>query len=59
MNIELFIKLFINDIDWRIIKDETSILYAWRFYRKILRTIQEFPITIQDKNRNQAKQFRH
>jgi len=37
MNIELFIKLFINDIDWRIIKDETSLSYAWRFYRKILR----------------------
>ena len=61
INIELFIKLFINDIDWRIIKDETSLSYARRFYRKIHRIIQEVYITIQymiSKNRNQTKQFR-
>jgi len=36
-----FIKeLFINDVDWRIIKEENSWSYAWRFYHKRLRMIQ-------------------
>jgi len=60
MNIELFIKSLINDIDSRIIKDENSWSYAWRFYHKRLWMIHGFSITIQDmiwKNRNQTKQF--
>jgi len=57
---ELFIKSFINDIDWRIIKEEKSWSYAWRFYHKTLRMVQESSITIQDliwKNIIQSKKF--
>jgi hypothetical protein len=45
---ELFIKSFINDIDWRIIKEENLQSYAWRFYHKRLMMVQESSITIQD-----------
>jgi len=57
---ELFIKSFINDIDWRIIKEEKSWSYAWRFYHKTLRMVQESFITIQDliwENIIQSKKF--
>ena len=45
---ELFINSLINDISWRNIKEEISWSYAWRFYHKRLRMIQESPITFQD-----------
>jgi len=57
---KLFIKWFINDIDWRIIKEESSWSYAWRFYHKTLRMVQESSITFQDmiwENINQSKEF--
>jgi len=44
---ELFVKSFINDIDWRNIK-ENSWLYVWRFYHKRFMMVQKSSITIQD-----------
>ena len=41
---ELFIKSFINDIDWKNIKEENSWSYAWRFYHKRFRMIEESSI---------------